>query len=82
MVTLPPLGEVLATRARATFPYRINFNKVDYYNLQPMKDWLKENCKDIYRFELIHAIYVQFANEQDATMFMLRWGTAKGNELK
>lgn len=82
MLRRPPLGEVLATRARASFPYRINFNKIDYSNLQPMKEWLAENCKDIYRFELTHAIYVQFAEERDATMFMLRWGTAKGNELK
>lgn len=82
MLRRPPLGEVLATRARANFPYRINFDKIDYHNLQPMKDWLKENCQGIYRFELIHAIYVQFAEERDATMFMLRWGTAKGNELK
>lgn len=82
MLRPAPLGEVLATRVRATFPYRINFNKVDYHNLQPMKNWLATNCKGTYNFELVHAIYVQFVEEQDATMFMLRWGNAKGNELK
>lgn len=82
MLRQPSLEEVLATRMRATFPYRINFQKVDYYNLEPMKDWLAKNCKGSYNFELVHAIYVQFVEEQDATMFMLRWGNAKGNELK
>jgi hypothetical protein len=82
VLRLPTLGEVLATRVRTTFPYRINFNKIDYHNLQPMKDWLSKNCKGIYRFELVHAIYVQFVEEQDALMFMLKWGTAEGNDLK
>ena len=80
--TLPPLGEVLATRARSVFPFRINFNKVGYSTLPLMKTWCEENCKSLWRCESYHALYFQFENDYDATMFMLRWSTAEGNELK
>ena len=81
-VTLPSLHRVLATRARAVFPYRINFNKVSYENLPLMKKWCEDNCKSIWRNEQTHALYFQFEDDYDATMFMLRWGSAEGNELK
>jgi len=74
--------EIMATRARATFSYRINFEKVGYETLPKMKAWCEENCKDLWRNEQVHALYFQFAEERDATMFMLRWGTAEGNKLK
>jgi hypothetical protein len=74
--------EVLATRARATFSHRINFDTVGYETLPLMKQWCEQNCEDIWRCEQVHAIYFQFAGEQDATMFMLRWGGASGNKLK
>ena len=76
------LGELLATRVRTVFPYRINFNKVDYSNLESMRHWCHKNCKSIWRCESHHALYFQFEDDYDATMFMLRWGTAEGNELK
>lgn len=76
------LGELLATRARAVFPYRINFNKVDYSNLESMRHWCNKNCKSLWRCESYHALYFQFEDDYDATMFMLRWSTAEGNELK
>jgi hypothetical protein len=82
MMRRPPLGEVLATRMRATFPYRVNFDKIDYHNLAPMKEWCQTQCTGSWRFETIHALYLQFENEKDAMMFMLRWGNAAGNELK
>ncbi len=82
MITVPPLGEVLATRMRATFPYRINFDKIDYSNLAPMKEWCRTKCNGEWRGEFVHALYFQFVEEQDATMFMLRWGHAGGNVLK
>jgi hypothetical protein len=76
------LGELLATRARAVFPYRINFQTVGYKTLPVMKSWCEDNCKSIWRCESTHALYFQFEDDYDATMFMLRWGTAEGNELK
>ena len=76
------LGELLATRARAVFPYRVNFDKVGYENLPLMKTWCEENCKSLWRCESYHALYFQFEDDYDATMFMLRWGGAEGNELK
>jgi hypothetical protein len=47
-----------------------------------MKEWCEANCKDIWRNEQVHAIYFQFADDYDATMFMLKWASAPGNKLK
>ena len=76
------LGEILATRSRAIFPYRVNFDQVGYETLPLMKDWCETNCKGIWRTEHFHALYFQFSDDYDATMFMLKWGGAKGNVLK
>ena len=76
------VSEILATRARATFSHRINFDKVGYETLPKMKTWCDENCQGLWRNEQVHALYFQFENDRDATMFMLRWGTAEGNKLK
>jgi hypothetical protein len=76
------INEILATRARATFSHRINFDKVGYETLPKMKTWCDENCQGLWRNEQVHALYFQFENDRDATMFMLRWGTAEGNKLK
>ena len=76
------VNEILATRARAIFPYRINFHAIGYDNKELMKEWCESNCQGIWRSETYYAIYWQFELETDATMFMLRWGTAPGNELR
>jgi len=76
------LNDILATRARTMFPYRINFDKVGYSNLEAMTEWCTNNCKGIWRQESHHALYWQFAEDYDATMFMLKWGAAEGNKLK
>jgi hypothetical protein len=76
------LNNILATRARATFSHRINFQEVEYLTLPKMKEWCEENCTGLWRNEQVHAIYFQFENDHDATMFMLRWGGAEGNKLK
>ena len=76
------LNEILGTRSRAVFPYRINFDTVGYDNLTLMKQWCEDNCKSIWRHEQFFAIYFQFEDDYDATMFMLRWGQAEGNKLK
>jgi hypothetical protein len=80
--TVTTLNEILATRARAIFPYRINFQETLVETLPEMKQWCETNCKGIWRNEQIHAIYFQFSDNYDATMFMLRWGSAKGNKLR
>jgi len=76
------IGEVLATRARAVFPYRINFKSSGLHKSSTDEILCDNNCKSIWRNEQVHAIYFQFENDYDATMFMLRWGSAEGNELK
>ena len=80
--TLPSIVEVLATRARATFNYRINFDLIGLANLDTMRTWCHEKCTGLWRCESTHALYFQFEDDYDATMFMLRWGSAEGNELK
>ncbi len=76
------LDEIMASRARATFSHRINFQEVGYETLPKMKQWCEEKCQGVWRCESVHALYFQFAEERDATMFMLRWGGAMGNKLK
>jgi hypothetical protein len=76
------LGQLLAPRARATFPYRINFDKINYTTLPLMKQWCEDNCKSLWRCESYHALYFQFEDDYDATMFMLKWSGAAGNEIK
>jgi hypothetical protein len=86
MVTDKPkvvtLNEILATRSRAIFPYRINFQSVGYETLPAMKQWCETDCKGIWRSEQVHTIYFQFSDDYDATMFMLKWGSASGNKLE
>jgi hypothetical protein len=72
------LGELLATRARATYPYRVNFNNITRNQIEEMSVWCIDNCKGIWREEHYHALYFQFADDQDAMMFMLKFG-GRGN---
>lgn len=76
------LSQILASRARATFRYRINFESIGYTNLTTMEQWCEENCKGLWRSHNTHALYFQFDDDYDATMFMLRWGGASGNTVK
>jgi hypothetical protein len=76
------INDILATRSRAVFRHRINFQTVGYETLPKMKEWCEENCIGLWRNEQVHAIYFQFENDRDATMFMLKWGGADGNRLK
>ena len=78
----PNLQDILATRSRATFSYRINFNTIGYGNIEPMKEWCRKNCDGLWSSETQYELYWQFELERDATMFMLRWGGADGNQLK
>ena len=76
------LKQVLATRARATFSHRINFDVVGYNIHHDMNKWCEETCEGLWRSETYHALYWQFEQERDAMLFMLRWGSAEGNRLK
>jgi hypothetical protein len=76
------LGELLAMRAGAVFPDCMNFEKTNYTTLPLMKQWCEDNCKSLWRCESYHALYFQFEDDYDATMFMLKWSGAEGNEIK
>lgn len=76
------INDILATRSRAVFSHRVNFSQVGYNNLNTMREWCETNCQGLWRCNVIHALYFQFENDSDATMFMLRWGGAEGNKLK
>lgn len=81
-VTIPDLQDIMATRARTTFGHRINFDTIGYESLDRMRSWCEDHCEGLWRSEHVHALYFQFANDRDAMMFMLRWGSAEGNRLK
>lgn len=69
------LREVLATRMRQVFPYRINFNQLALADLEEMKAWCEEKCNGLWRCESYHALYFQFENDYDAMMFNLKFGS-------
>ena len=60
----------------------INFDNIKIGNVKPMNEWCESNCRGLWRSETYHALYWQFEDEQDATMFMLRWAQAEGNRIK
>lgn len=72
------LNHVLATRVRAVFPYRVNFNNIPVAQVEEMAVWCINNCKGLWREEHYHALYFQFEDDYDATMFMLKFG-GRGN---
>ena len=76
------LREIISTRARNTYAYRINFQTIGYETLPKMTAWCEENCQGLWDSHSKYALYFRFAEERDATMFMLRWGSADGNKLK
>ena len=76
------ISEILATRTKMNYRYRINFSSIALENVEQMKQWCHENCKESWHSHTTFALYWQFDSEKDATMFMLRWGTARGNQLR
>ena len=72
------LNELLATRARAVFPYRVNFNNITHNQIEEMAVWCINNCRGLWREEHYHALYFQFEDDYDAMMFMLKFG-GRGN---
>lgn len=76
------MNEILATRSRSVFKYRINFLTIGYDKRHVMNRWCEENCEGLWHSETYYSLYWQFELEQDAMMFMLRWATDEGNKLK
>ena len=76
------LQDILATRFRVQYAYRVNFSRVGWENMPKMKQWCEDHCEGRWREESYHALYWQFELEKDATMFMLRWSGANGNQVK
>lgn len=73
------LNELLASRARASFRYRVDFDsRVD---VNEINAWCEKNCRGLWRKNYTYAVYYQFEDDYDATMFMLRWGGTSGTEL-
>ena len=73
------LAELLASRARATYRYRVNFDgPVD---VEEISKWCEINCRGMWRKNYTYAVYYQFEDDYDATMFMLRWGGSHGTNL-
>jgi hypothetical protein len=72
------LGQILATRVRTVYPYRVNFDGITHNQIEEMAVWCINNCKELWREEHFHALYFQFTDERDAMMFMLKFG-GRGN---
>jgi hypothetical protein len=68
------LREILSTRTRAVFPYRVNFDRITLAQIEEMAVWCINNCEGLWREEHYHALYFQFDNDHDAVMFMLKFG--------
>lgn len=68
------LNDILASRAKMTWPRRINFDGLFLSDIDEMESWCENNCKGLWRRERYHALYFQFDNDNDAMMFMLKFG--------
>lgn len=69
------LDDILATRVKTVWPYRINFGPepVNYDRWSAMKQWCEDHCEGRWNVEQTHALYFQFDSERDAIKFSLRW---------
>jgi hypothetical protein len=75
---LGTIDQVLSTRVRAVFPYRVNFDQITHAQVEEMAVWCINNCRGLWREEHYHALYFQFEDDYDAMMFMLKFG-GRGN---
>jgi hypothetical protein len=67
------LNDILATRMKMSFKYRVDFSTFGYEDFHKAKEWCETNCEGIWHIESVHALYFQFDSERDVTMFMLKW---------
>lgn len=71
------LNDILATRSKMVWAHRINFESLAIADVEEMKTWCEKNCSDLWRCEQYYALYFQFSDDKDATMFMLKYGGRK-----
>ena len=80
--TTADLDHILRTRVRATFRHRVDFERIDPRKIDEIKRWCETNCRDIWKFNYsygdIGGYYLQFDDDQDAMMFVLKWGSQGG----
>jgi hypothetical protein len=67
------LNDILATRVKMQFRHRVDFSKFGYEDFHKARQWCEENCCGVWHVESVHALYFQFDDDRDATMFMLKW---------
>ena len=78
---LAGIEEILSTRYRVEYKYRINFEKVGHGNKDLMNEWCENKCQGRWRSETQFALYWQFEEENDAFLFKLKWGASDENRL-
>lgn len=76
-VKIATLNDILLTRSKVVWSYRINFDSITVSDFEKMIAWCEMNCKDIWRYEKYYAQYFQFISDTDAMMFMLKFGGTK-----
>ena len=70
------LNEILATRAKMSFPYRFNISSRKTVNeILDIEKWCKNNCKGVWRSNMVYNTYFQFELDNDALMFSLKWAS-------
>lgn len=72
------LGQLLATRVKVTWPYRINLRVNSAAELDKMRDWCENHAKGKWRVSTEFIDYFQFQDDADAVMFMLKFGGSRG----
>jgi hypothetical protein len=75
-MNIASINDILCSRERIRFRYRINITPTSDAQYNSVVDWCQEHCTDVWRSTNYHmyATYFQFDDEKDVTMFMLRWG--------
>ena len=72
--TIASLNDILTTRSKMTWARRINFDNISFNDIDEMQEWCKSHCTGLWRCEKYYALYFQFEVDQDAMMFMLKFG--------
>ena len=68
------LNQILSTRSRATFSRQINLSNGSGMPVDKINEWCTINCTGYWRHNYNHATFWQFAEENDAVLFTLKWG--------
>lgn len=68
------LNDILATRSKMVWARRVNFDNLALDDIDKMQVWCETHCKGVWRCERYYALYFQFEIDEDALMFMLKFG--------